>query len=134
MLKRTERLKGVDPRLVAVVEAASKSVPFDILVVEGLRTLERQKQLYAQGRTTPGKIVTWTLKSKHIDGKAVDIVPLKKDGTIDWNDVKSFDQLASAMVEASHQVKIKVRSGADWDGDGKYREKGEFDSPHWETD
>jgi hypothetical protein len=119
---------------VAVVEAASKSVPFDILVVEGLRTLERQKQLYAQGRTTPGKIVTWTLKSKHIDGKAVDIVPLKKDGTIDWNDVKSFDQLASAMVEASHQVKIKVRSGADWDGDGKYREKGEFDSPHWETD
>lgn len=132
MLKRQERLKDVDPKLQAVVIAAAKLVPFDVLVVEGLRTKERQQQLYAQGRTAPGKVVTWTLQSKHIDGKAVDLAPLKKDGTIDWENANAFNQLNSAMIVGAHDVRTKVRWGADWDGDGKYREKGETDSPHWE--
>lgn len=132
MLKKQERLKGVDARLQAVVLAACAMVPFDVQLVEGVRTAARQKELYAQGRTTPGKIVTWTLSSKHIEGKAVDIVPLQSDGSINWNDFESFSRLASAMTAASRDLNTKVRWGADWDGDGKYREKGESDSPHWE--
>lgn len=132
MLKRPERLKGVFPQLQAVVTEAAKMVPFDVLVVEGLRPQERQNTLYAQGRTAPGKIITWTLKSKHIDGKAVDLAPMKSDGTIDWEGKEKFAQLASAMSVAGHTLSTKVRNGGDWDMDGIYGEKGETDFVHWE--
>ncbi len=132
MLKKQERLKGVKQRLVDVVLKACESVPFDVQLVEGVRDQARQLALYAQGRTTPGKIVTWTKTSKHLTGDAVDIVPLQPDGSIDWNDKKSFGQLASAMVEASLGFNTKVKNGGDWNMNEKYGEKGETDYPHWE--
>lgn len=42
-------------------------------VTEGLRTAGRQLALYQQGRTTPGPIITWTLESRHLTGRAFDI-------------------------------------------------------------
>ena len=39
-------------------------------VRETVRSTERQEALYAQGRTTTGPVVTWTLDSRHIEGKA----------------------------------------------------------------
>ncbi len=123
-----ERLKGVDPRLVNVVKLAISLSEIDFSVLEGVRTLARQRELYAQGRTKPGKIVTWTMKSKHIEGKAVDLIPYP----IDWNDLVKFNKIAAAMFRAAKQLGIKIRWGADWDGDGKPREKGETDSPHFE--
>lgn len=44
------------------------------VVFETRRSQERQDWLYAQGRTRPWKVVTWTLNSNHKDGNAVDIV------------------------------------------------------------
>ena len=44
------------------------------VVFECRRSQERQNWLYAQGRTRPGKMVTWTLNSNHKDWNAVDIV------------------------------------------------------------
>ena len=86
------RLVGVNENLVSVVKRAIEISEVDFMVVEGLRTKQRQEELYAQGRTKPGKIVTWTMKSKHIDGLAVDIAPCNKDGSINWNDLKMFDK------------------------------------------
>jgi len=123
-----ERLKGVDPRLVNVVKLAISLSEIDFSVLEGVRTLARQRELYAQGRTKPGKIVTWTMKSRHIEGKAVDLIPYP----IDWNDLVKFNKIAAAMFRAAKQLGVKIRWGADWDGDGKPREKGETDSPHFE--
>ena len=124
-------LEGVNEQLVKVVARASDLVPFSILVIEGVRTLERQQTLYAQGRTKPGKIVTWTLKSKHIEGKAVDVVPLI-DKKIPWDDVLLFVVLGEAMMDAAKELGVNIRWGFDWDGDGVYREKGETDGPHFE--
>ena len=126
-----KRLEGVNPTLVSIVRRAAKRLPFSLFVVEGLRSKERQEQLYAQGRTKPGPKVTWTMKSKHIEGKAVDLAPLI-DGAIDWKDLKKFDQIAEAMIEAGKEVGVLVRWGADWDMDGLPRERGESDSPHFE--
>ena len=42
-------------------------------VTSGNRTKEEQAALYAQGRTKPGPIVTWTMKSRHIGGRAIDL-------------------------------------------------------------
>ena len=126
-----KRLEGVNPTLVSVVRRAAKRLPFSLFVVEGLRTKERQEQLYAQGRTKPGPKVTWTMKSKHLDGMAVDLAPLI-DGAIDWKDLKKFDQIAAAMIEAGKEVGVLVRWGRDWNQNGRPGEKGESDSPHFE--
>jgi peptidoglycan LD-endopeptidase CwlK len=133
----TKRLDGVDPRLVSVVKRAFElweaefNNAYQLIVVEGLRTKERQAELYAQGRTVPGKVVTWTLNSKHIDGKAVDLAPAQ-GATILWNDLHLFDKMIDCMLKASDELAIPIRSGADWDRDGKRREAKESDSPHFE--
>lgn len=131
-----KRLIGVDRRLVEVVERAfelfdTKGYGARLMVVEGLRTKARQAELYAQGRTAPGKVVTWTLNSKHIDGLAVDCAPCEA-GKIIWDEPRLFDAMAFAFKLAADEVGVSVRWGADWDGDGKPREKGESDSPHFE--
>ena len=122
------RLKGVDETLVNIVKRAIEISEVDFTVLEGLRTIERQRELFAQGRTAPGKIVTWTMKSRHLEGKAVDLVPFP----LDWNDLEKFDKIKDAMFKAAAEQKVNLRWGADWDGDGIYREKGEYDSPHFE--
>ena len=126
------RLVGVNENLVNVVKRAIEISEVDFMVVEGLRTKQRQDELYAQGRTKPGKVVTWTMKSKHIDGLAVDIAPCNKDGSINWNDLKMFDKMADAMFKAAEELGVKIRWGRDWDMDGTSGEKGETDSPHFE--
>lgn len=125
------RLRGVAPDLVRVVDRAAHWSPVEFIVVEGLRSRARQAQLYAQGRTAPGKIVTWTLRSKHIEGRAVDLAPIR-DGAILWNDLAAFDKVAGAMMTASRELGVAIRWGANWDGDDRPREKGEVDSPHFE--
>lgn len=73
------RLVGVHPKMVAVVERAILKSAVDFSVSEGVRTPERQKELYAQGRSKPGPKVTWTLASNHFKnaktgyGHAVDL-------------------------------------------------------------
>lgn len=123
-----DKLQGVNPRLVSVVKRAIELTTQDFMVLEGLRTKERQAELYAQGRTAPGNIVTWTMQSRHIDGDAVDLVPYP----LDWNDTGKFDAISRAMFKAAGELNVAIRWGADWNDNGKPREKGESDSPHFE--
>jgi len=83
-----ERLKGVDARLVNVLNELIKIM--DVTIIEGLRSKERQQELLAQGKTK-------TKYSKHIQGKAVDLAPYP----IDWDDREMFHYM-----------------GGDWDSDG----------------
>ena len=128
-----KKLIGVDPKMVKVVLRAIAISTQDFAVTCGVRTIEEQAALYAQGRTKPGKIVTWTMKSRHLPakdglGKAVDLVPWP----IDWSRTSKFDAIAKAMFAAANELGIQIRWGADWDDDGNYRERGETDSPHFE--
>lgn len=126
------RLQGVHPDLVAVVLEAVGRCRFRVRVLEGRRTIERQRELYAQGRTTPGKVVTWSMDSRHLTGHAVDLAPIDDNGVIDWNDLLAFNALAIAMLAAASELRTPLRWGGDWDSDGKFRERNEFDSPHFE--
>ena len=128
-----KKLEGIHPDLASVVTRAIQLTTQDFSVTCGVRTLAEQKELYAQGRTKPGQIVTWTLKSRHLPaadglGRAVDLAPYP----IDWNDLSKFDAIAKAMFDASKELGIPIRWGADWDQDGNPRERGETDSPHFE--
>ena len=90
-------------------------IPF--VITETLRTLDRQKQLYAQGRTTPGQIVTWTMQSKHLQGKAFDIC-IMKDGKMDWN---------TGNPDWQHAGEIGEGVGLEWGGRWKHP-----DYPHFQ--
>lgn len=126
------RLAGVQAPLRRVVERAIELTAVDFTVLEGLRTLERQQALYAQGRTKPGKVVTWTMNSRHLEGAAVDLAPVDSSGRILWEDIAAFDQIAEAMFAAADELGVRIRWGADFDQDGVRRERGEHDSPHFE--
>jgi peptidoglycan L-alanyl-D-glutamate endopeptidase CwlK len=64
-----------------------------VRIAEVRRSKERQRNLYAQGRTAPGAIVTWTLNSKHVLGRA-----------FDFDFVNSFDQEDDAAWELAGEV------------------------------
>ena len=59
--RSTKNLLGVHPDLVTLMQTAIISAPFDFTVTEGVRTMERQKELFAARPK-----VTKTLRSKHL--------------------------------------------------------------------
>lgn len=133
MIFNEGRFSGVDQRLVSIAQEACQALPFDVIVVEGVRTEKRQQELYAQGRTKPGKVVTWTMNSKHIDGLAVDLAPYDHETKqILWGDVLKFNDMIRSMLRVAAAHKVKIRSGADWNQNGVLRENRETDSPHFE--
>ncbi len=92
LIERLRELEGVHPELVRrverVVERMWQEFGHRVEVVEGWRSQERQESLYAQGRTTPGPMVTWTRDSAHTRGEALDV---RIDGG--WEDVRAFERL-----------------------------------------
>lgn len=106
-----KKLLKVKPALVKLVRRAAEIGP-PFQVVQGNRTLADQKRLYAQGRTRPGPIVTWTLKSKHIGGNAIDFAALV-NGKISWNE-KYYPKIGHAFKQAARELKIKIVWGGDW--------------------
>lgn len=99
------RLVGVHPDLRKIVELAQKRWPVDFVVVEGLRTAERQAQLIKSGASQ-------TLKSRHLTGHAIDLAPLV-DGQIRW-DWPLFHPIAAAMKSAAAELQIALEWGGDW--------------------
>lgn len=56
----------------------------DVAVVAGYRSQAEQDRLFAQGRTSPGPVVTWTRSSAHTRGQAVDLA-FRVNGRITYN-------------------------------------------------
>jgi len=107
-------LSKVNPILAAKVRSMAETLAaqgITIIVVQGLRTIAEQDALYAQGRTTPGKIVTNAKggQSYHNFGLACDCAPENPDGSIDWN--ASHPTWKAMEAEA---VKVGLVSGANW--------------------
>jgi hypothetical protein len=96
-----QRLQGVDSKLVNVLNEVCKY--FDVTVIEGLRSQERQNELVAQGKSK-------TKFGKHVQGKAVDIAPYP----IDWNARDDFHYLGGFVLGVASQMGINVRWGGDW--------------------
>lgn len=99
-----KNLKPLHPHLKRIVRRALLISPCDFTVIEGMRTLERQKRLKASGSTR-------TLRSRHLTGHAVDIAPYI-NGTIDWNDFGAFCQVGHAMRVAAMDLGYPLTWGA----------------------
>lgn len=99
-----ERLQGVDPRMVRVVERAISISEQDFSVICGLRTIEEQKALVAKGASQ-------TMKSKHLEGLAVDLMAWVDGGR--W-EINLYDEIADAMRKAAIEEGVTIRWGAAW--------------------
>jgi peptidoglycan L-alanyl-D-glutamate endopeptidase CwlK len=91
--------------MVSVVKFAITATKTDFGVIQGMRTLEMQKALVAKGASQ-------TMKSKHLDGLAVDLMAYI-EGRGSW-ELNLYDDLADAMKEGANAAGISVRWGAAW--------------------
>jgi len=100
-----DRLDGLDERLIAVVTSAIHRSKIDFGVICGMRTLEEQRTLVEKGASQ-------TMKSKHLDGHAVDLMAyIGSRGSWELN---LYDDIADAMAEAAREVDVPIRWGAAW--------------------
>ena len=114
-----ERLKGVDARLVNVLNELIKMM--DVTIIEGLRSAERQKELLAKGATK-------VKYSKHMEGKAVDLAPYP----IDWENRDGFYYMGGMIRGIAKQMGVNIRFGGDWDSDGDTKDNNFDDLVHVE--
>lgn len=113
--KSLDRLKGVHPRLVDVVKLAITISAVDFAVLEGVRTVERQKELLSAGASQ-------TMRSRHLTGHAVDLGAIV-GGQVRW-DWPLYDKIAAAVKEAARQLGTPIEWGGDW--------KSLKDGPHFQ--
>jgi peptidoglycan LD-endopeptidase CwlK len=110
-------LRGIHPDLRRVIDRALQDSPLDFVVIEGLRTQDRQRQLVASGASR-------TMNSRHLTGHAVDLMPIGPNGpAFDW---PLYDQLGPAVKLAADKLGIALDWGGDW--------KSFRDGPHFELD
>lgn len=123
-----EKLVGVHPDLVRVIERAARECPIPLRVLDGVRTIEDQKRHVASGASQ-------TMKSKHLPqadgyGHAVDIAPyfdLDGDGEVSSPELFSwqlYHRIAPYIKAAAKAEGVRLVWGGDW--------KSFKDGPHWE--
>ncbi|SQC83413.1 Uncharacterised protein [Klebsiella pneumoniae] len=99
-------LKGVDPRLVTIARRALVLSEVDFGITEGLRTKERQKQLFEQGKSM-------TMNSRHLTGDAIDVVAYI-GGKVSWN-WSLYEIISRAFKQAAAEYGVTI----EWGGTGK---------------
>ena len=110
------RLKGVNPDLVRVIRRAAASSPRRFTVIEGLRSIGRQRELVRTGASK-------TLNSRHLTGHAVDIAPVEDDGDVSWA-WPLYYPLAKTVKAAAREEGVAIEWGGDW--------RSFKDGPHWQ--
>lgn len=103
--KSLDRLKGVHPDLVKVVKRSIELTEVDFSIGEGLRTIERQKDLVAKGASQ-------TMKSRHLTGHAVDLYAFV-DSTVSW-EWKYYAKISDAVLKAAKELGVDVEWGGNW--------------------
>ncbi len=103
-------LEGVDKRIIKVLDEVIQH--FDFTVLEGRRTYARQEQLVKDGSSK-------TMKSKHLNGAAVDIAPWP----IDFSNTERFCYLAGFVMGGAKKRGYNMRWGRDWRSDWLIKNK-----------
>lgn len=110
---------------------------YENTILEGVRSTERQQELYKQGKS---KLDGITKLSKHQITKerpksiAVDTAPWP----VDWADLKRFYYYIGYVNGIADRLyregimKHRIRCGADWDGDRSFKDQSFHDVPHIE--
>lgn len=99
------RLEGVDSKLIEVVKLAITMTKVDFGVIEGVRSIDRQRELVASGASQ-------TMKSRHITGDAVDLMAYV--GSRGSWELSLYDNIADSIKAAAQELDVKIRWGAAW--------------------
>lgn len=120
-----DRLQGVHEDLIKILLESIKDSPLDFGIAKdgGLRTVQRQRELYAIGRRgiEGEKPVTWTMKSRHLNGEAFDII-VYRDGKVTWEE-RDFEIVAGHILGKAAKLMIPLTWG------GSFKKP---DMPHFE--
>lgn len=131
--RSSDNLSGAHFSLKKVCQKALSYGVMDFSVIEGHRSIERQNQLFEEGKS---KLDGVTKKSKHnyTPSLAVDLLPYPPvvNGVNVWNDKQRFSVLAGLVMAAASEEGIMIRWGGDWDGDGNNADSSFHDLPHFE--
>lgn len=103
--KSIGKLSGVHKDLQRVMLASIVDSPYDFGISEGLRTKERQQELFDSGKSQ-------TMRSRHLTGHAVDIV-LFIDGKANW-DFEKYRLVADHIKGKAKELNIPIVWGGDW--------------------
>lgn len=112
----SELLPQAEQACLLLFQECAKAGITNIFITETYRSKERQKYLYAQGRTRPGQIVTWTLKSYHANRLAWDIACSSPTTLYDVATLNKVGAIAR---------KLGITWGGDWQDN--------MDRPHFEV-
>lgn len=98
-------LSGIHPDLSYVIKKSIKHTLVDYVVIEGVRSIDRQKILVNSGASK-------TLKSRHLTGHAVDLAAWV-DGGILW-DWPLYDIIANSVLIVAKESGIDIEWGGNW--------------------
>jgi len=132
--KRSQtNLSDVHPDLIRVAERVLSFGVMDFSVIEGHRSIERQKELYDDGKT---QIDGTNKKGKHNykPSHAIDVLPYPAvvNGVNVWTDNHRWCVLAGLFYAAAKLEDVSIRWGGDWDSDGNNADSKFNDMPHYE--
>lgn len=118
-LRSYTALEGVAPPLVAVASLTLVTSPWDFVVLEGLRTIEQQREYYESGASK-------TMDSKHLTGRAIDIGILDSRGRYINGDtpaeIQYYTEASEAFYAAARQLGVPLTWGGEWGWDfGHYQ-------------
>lgn len=116
------RLNGINAILVAILTEAIKESPYDFGIPStgGLRTAEKQNELYKKGRS---QLDGYKKKSYHQTGKAFDIYAYV-DGKASWDKGQLTAIARHIQKVAKDQFDVDLTWGGDW--------KSFVDMPHFQ--
>ena len=119
-----DKLNTCHPDIVRVFNEVIKHV--DCSILQGVRTLEEQEELFSSGKSQ-------TMKSRHLkqsDGysHAVDVSPYP----IDWSNRERFILFAGKVLGIAKALGVGLVSGVDWNDDGNIKDHSFFDAPHFQ--
>lgn len=111
----------------AALFVAIKICPMDFTILEGHRSLKRQRHLFRANKTQIDG-VNKIGKHNKCPSEAVDLAPYP----IDWEDLDRFRYLAGYILGCAQSRGIRMRWGGDWDNDGSFKDQRFHDLGHFE--
>jgi peptidoglycan L-alanyl-D-glutamate endopeptidase CwlK len=122
-----KQLDTCDERLQKLFKEVVKH--WDCKVLDGRRSIKKQKELYEQGCSKIDGVKTKS-KHNHKPSLAADVGPYP----IDWDDMERFRAFGGFVLDVASQMGIPIRWGGDWDSDRTFKDQTFIDMPHFEID
>lgn len=98
-------LQGIHPDLAKVAARCLQRSKVDFVVTDGMRTEEEQRANVAKG-------VSWTMRSRHLEGKAIDVAALV-DNKVTFTP-GPYILIAQACNQASQELGVPIIWGGEW--------------------